>query len=151
MMERKGSDNIYLHKDFHGALSAAIEYLHRNYGDEAVRDYLRRFTAVFYAPLISDIKRRGLIALKEHFERVYAAEGAPVRIVCSNDELVIDLEACPAVTHMRKQGYPVAALFHETTRTVNEALCDDTPFSAELVEYDPKTGRSIQRFVRRTR
>ncbi len=41
----------------------------------------------------------------------------------SDDELRIEVEACPAVTHMRKQGYPVARLFHDTTRTVNEAIC----------------------------
>ncbi|OFX16086.1 MAG: hypothetical protein A2Z18_05340 [Armatimonadetes bacterium RBG_16_58_9] len=149
VMKRTSSDNVYLHKDFHGALSAAIEYLHRNHGADAVRDYLRQFTKTYYSPLIADVNRRGLVALKEHFESIYAVEGAPVRLTCSKDELIVDVEWCPAVTHMRKHGYPVAELFSETTRTVNEALCENTPFSAELVSYDPQTGRSVQRFVRR--
>ena len=49
-MRRTASDNVYLHKDFHGALSAGIEYLHQRYGEDAVREYLRRFTLAFHAP-----------------------------------------------------------------------------------------------------
>ena len=50
---------------------------------------------------------------------------------------------------MRKNGYPVARLFHETTKTVNETFCEGTPYAFELVEYDMQTGRSVQRFYRR--
>jgi hypothetical protein len=151
VLSRKASDNEYLHKDFHGALSAGIEYLHTNYGEEAVRDYLREFTRKYYAPLKRAIRQRGLAALKAHFETLYTRERARFRICLTRDELVVSVSACPAVTHMRRHGYPVARLFHETTRTVNEALCEGTPFQAELKEYDPVTGRSVQCFSRRPR
>ena len=32
--------------------------------------------------------------------------------------------------------------------TVNQAICHETAFAAELTEYDDETGRSIQRFYR---
>lgn len=149
VITRKASDNEYLHKDFHGALSAGIEYLHRNYGREGVREYLHQFGATFYAPLKKKLNEHGLIALKKHFETLYDIEGGSVRFFLSDDELTLTVEACPAVMHMRRQGYAVAKLFHETTRTVNEAICDGTAFAFELVEYDPQTGRSVQRFYRR--
>jgi len=149
VMKREASDNVYLHKDFHGALSAGIDYMEQHYGAEAVREYLREFTVTFYAPLIEEVKKRGLAALKEHFEKIYKIEGGEIEITCSEDELVLKVKACPAVKHMREHGYPVAGLFHETTKTVNEALCEDTPFAAELVEYDKQTGQSVQRFYRR--
>lgn len=148
IMDRRASDNVYLHKDFHGALNAGIEYLHEHYGADAVRDYLRQFTIVYYAPLISRMKNEGLSALKEHFEKIYEIEGGGIKISFSEDELVIDVKVCPAVLHIWSQGYPVARLFLETTKTVNEALCEGTPFTAELIEYDEKTGRSVQRFYR---
>jgi hypothetical protein len=151
VMRRKASDNPYLHKDFHGALSEGIEYLHERFGEEAVREYLRGFAAAFYSPLTADIKSRGLAALKEYLERIYRAEGARIDLRCTADELVLRVEACPAVTHMREHGYRVARLFHEATRTVNETICEGTPFAAELEEYDPATGRSVQRFFRRSR
>lgn len=151
IMRRRASDSKYLHQDFHGALSAGIDYLDCHYGEEAVRQYLRQFTSSFYSPLIKSLKERGLIALKEHFEKIYEDEGGNLKIVLSEDEMVLKVKACPAVRHMRQQGYPVAKLFYETTKTVNETLCKDTPFSAELLEYDEQTGHSVQRFYRRGR
>ena len=149
VIRRKAADNKYLHKDFHGALSAGMEYLRESYGEQAVREYLQQFAASFYAPLTDALKTRGLVALEEHFAKVYDDEGGDVRMTLSDDELLLHVEACPAVAHMRQHGYPVAGLFHETTGTVNEAICEGTPFGAELVEYDEQTGRSVQRFFRR--
>ena len=146
---RRAADNEYLHKDFHGALSVGLEYLEVNYGEPAVGEFLHRFAAAFHAPLTEAVNRRGLIALKEYFAKLYDVEGGHVRITLSEDELSIEVDACPAVTHMREQGYAVARLFSETTRTVNEAICESTPFAAQLVEYDDQSGRSIQRFYRR--
>ena len=149
VIRREASDNVYLHKDFHGALSGGITYLEKTYGAEAVREYLRQFARAFYAPLTADLKARGLAALKEYFEKIYEIEGAEIDVTISQDQMTLEVKACPAVTHMRKAGYTVAELFHETTRTVNEAICEGTGFSAELVEYDPDTGHSVQRFQRK--
>ena len=146
---RQAADNEYLHKDFHGALSVGLEFLENNYGEQAVRDFLHRFAVTFFAPLTEAVKRRGLVALKEHFAKLYDVEGGDVEITFSDDELLIEVDACPAVTHMREHAYAVARLFGETTRTVNEAICESTPFAAELLDYDEQTGRCIQRFYRR--
>ncbi len=150
VMTRQASDNEYLHKDFHGALSAGIDYVAELYGPEAVREYLRDFATGYYAPLRKDLAQRGLAALKDYFENLYETEGGEAEITCSEDELVVRVEACPAVAHMRANGQPVADMFDETTRTVNEAICEGSPFQAELIDYDPQTGRGVQRFTRRT-
>lgn len=148
-MRRSASDNTYLHKDFHGAMSTGIDYLDRTLGEDAVREYLRRFARRFYASVTDDIRERGLVALKEHFERIYGLEGGRISISISEDELTLEVEACPAVLHMREHGYKVARLWAETERTVNAALCEGTSLVAELVAYDEETGRSVQRFSRR--
>jgi predicted ArsR family transcriptional regulator len=149
VMRRTAADSVYLHKDFHGALSAGIEYVHQCYGAQAVRDYLRRFAASYYAPLTAAMRQRGLAAMKEHLERVYQTEGGTIEITCSEDELLLEVMACPAITHMRACGYPVARLFCETTRSVFAAICEDTPFAVEVLEYDDSTGGSRVRFHRR--
>jgi len=149
VMSRKASDNAYLHKDFHRALSTGIQYLEENFGEEAVREYLRDFTNAYFAPLKEEINQRGLSALKEYFEELYENEGGEVESTLSDDELFIRVAACPAVTHMRQHGYAIANMFYETTKTVNEALVADTDFTTKLVEYDEETGRSVQRFYRR--
>ncbi len=151
VIHRKKSDNVYLHKDFHGALSAGLDYLNERYGEQAAREYLRCFTNSFYAPLKADLAKRGLVALQEHFQQVYRAEDGDVTFSLSADELVIEVRQCPAVMHMRQRGYPVTSLWSETTRTVNEALCEGTDFEAELADYDEQTGRGRQRFWRADR
>jgi len=148
VMRRKASDNLYLHKDFHGALSCGIDYLDVHFGREAVVRYLHRFARSYYAPLIQEIGERGLPALKEHFERIYSLEGGEIVLETSEENLTLRVAACPAVSHMRRKGYRVARLFKETTDTVNRALCEGTGVRAELVFYDDRTGRSVQRFTR---
>jgi len=150
IMQRSASDNQYLHKDFHGALSTGIAYLHRHYGDQAVQEYLRDFARSFYTPLIKEIQQRGLIAIYEHYKKIYAIEGGQVEFKLTDDELVLDVKASPAVMHIRSCEYEVSDKFYETIRTVNETLCENTPFAAELLEYDEQTGRSRQRFYRKT-
>ena len=149
VMDRRASDNEYLHKDFHGALSCALDYLNDNYGIDSVKDYLRKFTRSYYSKLIEDINKIGLIAIMEYYERIYKIEGGIVEFQSDNNELIMKVDKCPAVSHLRKSGRSVSPVFFETTKTVNEALCEGTPFSAELLQYDEKTGGSIQRFYRR--
>lgn len=149
VVRRFRSDNEYLHRDFHGALSAGIEYLHAHYGEQAVVEYLWQFARAFYAPLTDALRRRGLVALEEHYRRVYDLEGGEAHFQRSDDQLRIEVHACPAVMHMRSQGYPVARLFRETLATVGKAICHGTGFDAELLEYDDQTGRSVCRFTRR--
>jgi len=67
----------------------------------------------------------------------------------AGDELLLKVEACPAVTHMREHGYGVAPLFYETGRTVYAAICEDTPFALEWLWYDEESGQSAVRFFRR--
>ena len=126
-----------------------VDYLQAQYGDEAVREYLRRFANSFYAPLKEQLASRGLGAMKDHFAKVYEVEGGDVIFELSDDELLIEVRQCPAVAHMRSRGYSVARMWVETTRTVNEALCEGTDFAAELLSYDEQTGASVQRFSRR--
>jgi len=149
VMTRKAGDNVYLHKDFHGALSNGIDFIHERYGAEAVRDYLRQFADAFYAPLKNDLVRRGLIALKEHYDKVFQEERGQARFTLSDRELRIEVEMNPAVQHMRAQGYPVAILYSETIRTVGEALCAGTPFAVKMLAYDEVSGRYTQLFFRK--
>ena len=151
VIKRSASDNEYMHKDFHGALSVGLDYIAAQFGEDAVREYLREFGLSYYTPLKKEMTDRGLVAVKDHFTKIYTAESAEFEISLTDDELRLDVTACPAVMHMRNQNYPVSPLFVETTRTVNDAICEGTPFAFELLEYDEPTGKSVQRFYRRSK
>lgn len=150
VMDRRAADNQYLHKDFHAALNRGIEYLHRTFGEDAVRDYLRGFAVTWYQPLRTALLKRGLDAIQEHIQTMYDLEEAEVSFEKTDDELIVRIPRCPAVTHIHALGDEVTPLFAETTLTVNRVLCEDTPYGFECLDYDPETGRSVQRFFRRT-
>ena len=149
VMNRKASDNPYLHKDFHGALSCGIEYLHTHYGEDAVREYLRDFARAFYAPLRQRVKTDGLAVIRKHYEEIFREETGAVKFQGSDNALTLTVKACPAIAHMRKHGLPVARMYCETTRIMNEVLCEGSPFTAELCNCDPRLGTCEQRFRRR--
>lgn len=149
VMNRTSSDNIYLHQDFHIGLNLGIQYLHQHYGENAVREYIRQCVLSFFSPLIEDIKKQGLIAIKEHYDRIYRLEGVIPKFDLSENKLTIAIDACPAVLYLRKKNIPVEELFFETTKTMNEILCEGTPFFSILSEYDKQSGASIQNFYRR--
>jgi hypothetical protein len=149
VMRRRAADNVYLHKDFHGALNQALIYVEEHFGAEAVKEYVYQFAKGFYAPLTRRLREDGLAVLREYFERVYSLEGAECRIEESPGELILRIPRCPAVSHIREMGLTLSPLFPETSRTVNAAICEGTPFEADILEYDLETGRSVQRFARR--
>ena len=111
VMERRASDNKYLHKDFHNLMNLGIEYIREKYGEDSVREYLARFAKAYYAPLKSALLKKGLIAVKEHYEKIYETEEALdfVSMSLSEDELIINVEKCPAVTHekIRRNSPPL--------------------------------------------
>jgi hypothetical protein len=150
-IDRKASDNTYLHPDFHGALSTGLEYLRTRYGEQAVRDYLRQFALAWHAPLTQSLRDKGLSVLREHYERIFKLEGGLAEFLETPDELRIEVRKNPAVSHMRAQNYSISPLFVETVRTVGKAICEDTPFDSELLHYDDATGQYTQRFFRRSR
>jgi HSP90 family molecular chaperone len=149
VIRRNAADNVYLHQDFHGAMSAGLAYLKQHYGAAAVRDYLRQFALTYYSAVTRAMQERGLVALREHVERIYQLEQGQVNITFSEDEMQVQVEACPAVAHMRQHGYAVAPLFHETSRTVYAAICEGTPFVSEWLAHDEQSGRAVVRFYRR--
>ncbi len=88
---------------------------------------------------------------QQHYESIYMLEEAmeDVELDYSMDELVIRVGRCPAVAHINKSGGSLSPLFYETTKMVNETICEETPFAFELLEYKHGTGASVQRFYRK--
>jgi len=136
------------HKDFHGCLSFGLKFLAENYGPAEVEAYLRRVARTVYAPLIESMKLNGLAALCEHWQNVLTLEDADFHLHLDEHVLILEVNACPAITHMESHGYEVAPNFCESTRIVNDEICRRAGYRAST-EYDQALGRCIQRFWRR--
>ena len=149
IITRKASDNVYFHKDFHIALNYGIDYLHKKFGKESVKEYLSQFADAYYSSLKKELKEKGLIAIKEHYEEIYKIENAIFNMNFSHDELIISLTASPAVMHIKSTGHHVSKLFSETILTVNKTLCRNTSYDVEMKDYNEENGGYNLRFFKR--
>ncbi len=151
IMDRKASDNEYFHRDFHSSMNMGIAYLGNNYGLEAVREYLTRYTEKVYKPVIADIQHRGLAALEETILETYKKERCPdaVKTFRTEDTLTVDVAYCPGVKHLRATGREVSAWYPHTTEVVMEALAKAGGFQFTLDAYDAETGKAQYHFQKK--
>ena len=144
IITQKTSDSTYYHPDFHIAFNYGIEYLHKNFGAEAVREYLMKFANAYYTPLKKALMDKGLLAIKEHYKKIYQIENAIFSFNISNNELLIHLSESPAVMYIKEKGHTVSPLFQETVTTVRESFVGIHPMNVswwtitmrmELISY----------------
>ena len=149
VMDVKASDNEYFHQDFHISGMRGLEYVGKKYGDNAVRDYLTRFTKAYYAPLAEKVKKNGLQALRDHIENIYTAEKAPDWVKCelSGRALVVTVSQCPGVKYIWDSGNDPTKWYIECTRTVSKVIADMCGLGFELLSYEEDTGAARYRFV----
>lgn len=151
VMNKRASDNKYLHRDFHISGDNGLRYVGEKYGDNGVKEYLRRFAAAYYSPLVDSIRNNGLCALKEHIENTYKIEEAEevLKTTLTQEELLVEIDHCPAIAYMKSIGYSPSKWYIEETRTVNETIADNADLGFELISYDTETGKAAYRFFRR--
>lgn len=148
VMDVNAAENEYFHRDFHISGMRGLEYVGNKYGDEAVREYLTRFTKAFYAPLAERVKKDGLCALQEHIETIYAVEKVPDNVKCtlSDTELAVTVSECPGVKYIKENGNDPTKWYIELTRTVNHVLGEMCGLNFSLLFYDDNTGAAKYRF-----
>ncbi|MCD6598152.1 MAG: hypothetical protein J7L04_10710 [Bacteroidales bacterium] len=149
IIEQKAADNTYYHKDFHIALNYGIDYLHKSFGEDSVREYLVQFANVYFAPLKKALRGKGLLVIKEHYKNIYKIENAEFNINISHNELLIHLSESPAVMYIKENGHNISSLYRETVTTVNKEICRNTPYDCKLVEYNDENGAYQIQFFKR--
>lgn len=145
IMDQKAADHDYLHKDFHGALSYAILYLDKTFGLQATIEYLQQVGRTCYAPLSAQIKKLGLSALEKHLRHVFTKEEGRFTIHYEGNTLVLEIQQCPAVSHLRKTGQLFTERFCESTKVINETICQNAGYRSSCI-YEPGQGKCVQKF-----
>ena len=145
VLDCKASDNVYLHRDFHGALCYAIKYLDDRYGGQATEEYLRQVGRTFYQPLIAKLKREGLSALEAHWRSIFGREEGLFTLRQEGPVLVLTVERCPAIGHLKKIGQLCTERYCQTTVVVNDTVCREAGYRCSC-EYEPGEGRCVQKF-----
>ncbi|MBN2557529.1 MAG: hypothetical protein JXB33_02100 [Clostridia bacterium] len=149
VIERKASDNKYLHRDFHISMNMLMDYICSVFGENALIEYLVEFSSAFHAPRKEFLIADDLASLESYFREIYKKEEWPVEILMEDKELVITQESCPGISHIRKAGLEPIKQYRETYGTVYEAMCAGTPYEYRLEYFDDEKGACRQRFFRR--
>ena len=144
-LDCRAADNVYLHKDFHGALCYSIRYLNDNFGSDAVEKYLEMVGETFYRPLSERLKKDGLPALEKHWKNIFCMEEGKFELRYEGGTLVLDVKECPAVAHMKKNNQFFTPEFCETTAVINRTVCREAGYASQC-RYEPGQGRCIQKF-----
>jgi hypothetical protein len=134
-----------VHKDFYGAFSYGLEHLYKKYGEKEVITYLRQVGRNVYKPLSMGLKKEGLSALEKHWRKVFSLEEADFSLSYEGKVLVLKVNKCPAIHHLRTHNYPIFKKFCEHTRIVNEEICSQAGYQCS-VDYDQNKGECLQRF-----
>jgi hypothetical protein len=148
VLDCQASDHEYLHKDFHGALCYSIRYLDENFGPEATEEYLRDVGRNNYKALVRRLTESGLPALERHWREVFTREGGKFRMEYEGDTLVLTVDECPAIAHLKRTGQLFTTRYCETTGIVNETICQQAGYLASCV-YKPGEGKCVQKFWKR--
>jgi hypothetical protein len=119
-----------LHKDFHGSMNAAVEYVGSRCGREGLRAIFRATAQQVYRSIYEGLKRGDWTELVEHWRYFMEREGGDFTVAVTDDAAVMTVKTCPAMAHLRKLGMKPSEFFCDQTVLLNEAWCEGTPFEA---------------------
>lgn len=148
VMDRKAAQNEYFHPDFHHSLSRCLNYVEEKFGDAEVRALLEQYAVTVHERLISDIREKGLLPLKESILASYEREKAPdaVELTLSEKELAVTVKYCPVVRYMREKGYFVSAGVRKSTEYVMAKIAEESGLRFTMGDYNEETGATSYRF-----
>lgn len=146
-MNRKASDNKYLHRDFHVSSDIGLAYIGNKYGEDAVKDFICQFVDSYHRPLSDLAKKEGISVIKKYFEDIFEKEEAIelLSILETKTTLKIEIRECPALKYMKSVGHKASKWHKYTTTLLYQRLADNSDLYFELDYYDSDTGGS--RFI----
>ena len=145
VIDCKQSDNEYLHKDFHGALCYALKYLDENFGEEATQEYLKQVAQTYFKPLSEKLEKDGLKAIENHWRHIFQKEQGEFELYYEDDKLILKVDMCPAIAHLKKSNLFFTERYCQTTVIVNKTICEDVGYKCSC-EYKPGEGKCVQKF-----
>ena len=123
----------------------AIKYLDENFGKDATTEYLKQVGKTYFAPLTAQLKKDGLQALENHWQKVFTKEGGRFNLYYENKTLVLEVEQCPAIAHLNKIRQLFTKRFCESTIVINETICAEAGYRCSC-QYQPGKGKCVQKF-----
>ena len=142
---------------FYSMYSWIFGYLEKEWGKKAVEDYWLHIGSKYYGRLVEDIKKRGLAALKDYYDRYLSAEDGSeqVKVVKNEDMFRVDTHNCKAMQWLRTQKVGDCAFCQDSyysdycdhCRFINQTIARESGLSFHM-EYN-RQGKCTQVYRRR--
>ena len=120
-----------LHLDFHGATNTTINYIAKNFGEEALHEIFFAVGQKVYKSIHKKLQHGDASELIEHWQYFFTREKGKFQIEETPEAIILEVSECPAVRQLLKLGLAPSPLFCTQTIMVNEALCENTPFESQ--------------------
>jgi hypothetical protein len=109
--------------DFFTAINATFRFIERKLGRVGLLRYWQELGEKYYAPVAQRWAAGGLPAVAAHWRAAFAAEpGADVTVEETADQVLIRVQTCPAIAHLRTQQREITPSFCQHCYFVNEAI-----------------------------
>ena len=120
--------------DFFFAVNATFRHILDSYGEEALHRYWEEMGREHYRSVTEGIQRRGLQALREHWETLFLDEpGSEIEIDLTGDLLTLRVQVCPAILHLRQHRRAITPVYCDHCRYVSKGMCDPAGVDVEIV------------------
>ena len=121
-----------LHRDFHGTTNTTLEYIAGKYGEESLKEILRRTGREVYRSIREKLAAGDASELLEHINWFYFREGAKYQLTVAEDEIKLEVFECPVHKHLQKLGLPISKYSCLQTSEVNAGMCENTPWESSV-------------------
>lgn len=119
--------------DFYFAINATFRFLLEKFGQEALRRYWTDLGESYFAPVSADWRARGLHAVAEYWRDFFKAEpGAQVEVEEGSNEVVVRVNTCPAIAHLRHGARDIVPCFCQQCYFIGEAMSARAGFTARV-------------------
>ena len=141
--------------DFYFAVNATARHLHDRYGMETLIDYWQSLGREYYAARVAQWRAGGLRAIADDWRDYFLREpGGDVNVELDEDQVVLKIDVCPAIRHLRESGREIVPYFcdhcdhtcgamaaaagYQFQRTGGQGRCEQRFFSAPATPADPR-------------
>ena len=112
---------------------------------ERFQEILNQVGETYFMPLSAKLKSEGLSALAHHFQDIFEKENGRFTIRYENDVLILQVDECPAISHLKKNNQLFTERYCESTVAVNGTICKNAGYSCSCT-YKPGQGTCVQKF-----
>lgn len=116
--------------DFYFAVNAIFRHIHDRYGKEALIDYWRSLGREYYARRNVPWREGGLDAIATDWREYFAREPqAEVNAVVKGGCVILEINVCPAIKHLRDHGREIVPYYCEHCDHVCGAMAESAGFA----------------------